>query len=297
MPGTHSKPRRLRNIKLGEVSAVTKPANSSALAEFSKASAEQTNVEKAYLTTAVDGHTHLIQDIDGMGSRTSGHTTPGGGTGEYYEGGHVHPWTMDESRNIVIGEARGHTHAVEVEGVAKSESTQTPLEAPVPEETETQPKEVVYKSLAGVEYYDVEKAGLAKQLDAAQLENDNMKIEKRAREEFPVFVAKSDSNETALVKSVLASGDANAIAGLQALHTSMVEMEKLTRQPSGAAHSIKDEDTTKTGTQTAQGDIVKTAREYAAKNNVSVSVAYNRLLNEQAANSLPPLANPSQVAN
>jgi hypothetical protein len=69
--------------------------------------------KRAVLTTATDGHTHLLlmddkrSDVRGTtGSNETffeGLSTPG-------EDGHQHPWVMTPAGKIKIGEANGHTH-------------------------------------------------------------------------------------------------------------------------------------------------------------------------------------------
>jgi hypothetical protein len=63
--------------------------------------------KRSVLTTAVDGHTHLIAGVDDMQAGcTSSETMPGS---EY--GWHSHPWVR-EGGVITVGEAMGHTHTI-----------------------------------------------------------------------------------------------------------------------------------------------------------------------------------------
>jgi hypothetical protein len=63
--------------------------------------------KRSVLTTAVDGHTHLIYGVDDMQAGcTSSEPMPGSEIGW-----HSHPWVRDGD-TITIGESMGHTHAV-----------------------------------------------------------------------------------------------------------------------------------------------------------------------------------------
>lgn len=57
------------------------------------------------MTTEADGHAHLVvTEISGWEIRRAGTTD--------YVDNHTHPWMMDDSGNILIGAARGHTHGI-----------------------------------------------------------------------------------------------------------------------------------------------------------------------------------------
>lgn len=57
------------------------------------------------MLSAVDGHTHLLDD-----SGRAGETTWSRSKRE--QGGHQHPWIRNTEGEIVIGEAEGHTHSI-----------------------------------------------------------------------------------------------------------------------------------------------------------------------------------------
>lgn len=59
------------------------------------------------MTTAVQGHQHLIGDLDEKDGFTSWETA----SGDQY--GHSHPWVRGSNGTIVIGEANGHSHEIE----------------------------------------------------------------------------------------------------------------------------------------------------------------------------------------
>jgi hypothetical protein len=107
------KKRIMKEFKLMEISAVDRPAQSHAVATIMKRNAEEsiehteTLVEKRYaLSGETNGHTHLVSIneytmIEG-GGETSWH-------GSSY---HTHPFIIEEGGSIKIGEAEGHTHAI-----------------------------------------------------------------------------------------------------------------------------------------------------------------------------------------
>lgn len=65
----------------------------------------------AKMTSAVDGHQHLVDCYDWQGiARSSGETSWAVSTGA--EHGHSHAWIKDSFGNITIGESEGHTHAL-----------------------------------------------------------------------------------------------------------------------------------------------------------------------------------------
>ena len=67
--------------------------------------------KRALLTTATDGHQHMLSDEAGPDIRAAaGETFAGVGTDGSF---HTHPWMIEPSSGaVVIGEAHGHTHQV-----------------------------------------------------------------------------------------------------------------------------------------------------------------------------------------
>lgn len=110
----------MRTFSLGEISAVDRPAQAHATVAIMKRDAEpevrKLEVSMA-LTTMTDGHSHLITMGGGDYRRRAGSTD--------YTDNHSHPWLMDESGNITIGHALGHTHSIEV--ASKGEMTEEAL--------------------------------------------------------------------------------------------------------------------------------------------------------------------------
>ena len=251
------KRRRMTAIKLDEISGVDTPAQEGALAEFSKRNDAITrNVSKAALTSAVDGHSHLIVDYDGAGALSNGNTT-WNGSGDY-ETQHQHPWIRTED-GIVVGEAAGHTHTVAAMSVMKAKQ-----ETDMPDEVNKADGETVetYKSAEGVVYKTAGEIALAKRLD-------EQTFEKRAGDEFPTVVAKgADGAGKALALAVIKSGDESALAGLKAVETALAETTK-------AAETQLDTALGSTA-ETEGGDydaFLKGAREYGKANGLPESEA------------------------
>lgn len=96
----------MRSFAIDEISGVTRPAQEGAVAILMKRRDDQTLEKQMVLTTATDGHAHLILDKDDQGGITSHHSSVNG------EFSHAHPWTKDDEGNIVIGEAEGHAHSI-----------------------------------------------------------------------------------------------------------------------------------------------------------------------------------------
>lgn len=59
------------------------------------------------LTSAVDGHAHLVWLTGDRGGETSY------ATGDQAEGGHTHAWAIDDAGNITVAENDGHSHEVD----------------------------------------------------------------------------------------------------------------------------------------------------------------------------------------
>lgn len=99
----------LEDFRIDRLSSVDVPAQEGALAVLMKRRGAGEDLEKhdrdqapVVMTSAVDGHQHVIY-LTGAG----GETSYGRGTDE--DGGHSHPWIL-EAGVLVIGEERGHTH-------------------------------------------------------------------------------------------------------------------------------------------------------------------------------------------
>lgn len=117
--------RRLDVIKISEISACPKPAQPGATATITKAVIAKRNGEKktgvigknVRMTTAHDGHQHIVDLTDWDGNFINGGTTSWAKS-EGDDEGHSHPWIFDENGALAIGEALSHRH--DIEGVSKS---------------------------------------------------------------------------------------------------------------------------------------------------------------------------------
>ena len=110
--------RIMRNFALDEISVVTRPAQAGAQMVIMKSadSPKGEPVQKKFeLTSAVNGHAHIL-DINNVARMHGGGYTD-------YSGGensrHNHPFSIDDAGRVTIGEQMGHTHAYETE--AKTE--------------------------------------------------------------------------------------------------------------------------------------------------------------------------------
>ena len=113
MTKSKRKRRIMKEFRIDEISGVDRPAQTTATVAIMKRRTDDNDdgIEKrALLTTATDGHTHLIIDEVGpaaraMGGRTDYVDSSDGGRG------HSHPWILDpDSGAITIGMAAGHVH-------------------------------------------------------------------------------------------------------------------------------------------------------------------------------------------
>jgi hypothetical protein len=115
--GSHAGPKRriMRALKINEISGVDVPAQEGAVAVIMKRAEPrdpQTEIsKKAWLTTSVDGHAHLVDEQDYEGKlRNAGDTSWTRSEGD--DSGHSHPWVRNRDGSVTIGEAEGHSHEV-----------------------------------------------------------------------------------------------------------------------------------------------------------------------------------------
>lgn len=126
----------MRSLTINELSGVDRPAQVGARALLMKRAetepedgdrltpeyvADLMKRGKAVLTTANDGHTHLVmlEDFDGN-PVVSGTTT--------WQDDHTHPWIMQEDGTILIGEVDSHNHLPDKESKLAGDTTMTPEE-------------------------------------------------------------------------------------------------------------------------------------------------------------------------
>lgn len=101
--------RKLKKLRLDEISLVDRPAHGPARVAILKRAADPVAVQKRLaMTDAVDGHTHTIVMVAGYGDQLA--ELKAGRTS--YADDHAHDWILDAAGNVVIGEAEGHTHQV-----------------------------------------------------------------------------------------------------------------------------------------------------------------------------------------
>jgi hypothetical protein len=129
--------RIMHSFKLAEISAVDKPAQEGAVAVLIKSATEQVTIEQMpiakdgyvftpVMTTATEGHSHIIQIHDDCSSGYTDGAAVAGATDQYgSQIYHSHPWLKTDA-GIVIGESQGHTHLIEaVSDVAAVATTTT----------------------------------------------------------------------------------------------------------------------------------------------------------------------------
>lgn len=104
----------LRNLRIIELSGVDRPCHAPATVALMKRAVdkEPTMIAKqSAMTSAVEGHQHLIYMVDESQSGTTSYES------SYVEGqprneytGHCHPWIRNADGSITIGESLGHSH-------------------------------------------------------------------------------------------------------------------------------------------------------------------------------------------
>jgi len=171
--------------------------------------------KRSVLTTAVDGHTHLVCGVDDMQAGcTSSEPMPGS---EF--GWHSHPWVRD-GESITIGESMGHTHEVSssvamrapgvtVERVAFGDASKSTTANPSPN-VEPQPSNEAIK----MDPKDEQIANLTKRstvlstmlLACAALPTDQRDlVAKLAPTELETFLAKSPTERAAETAAAIAA--------------------------------------------------------------------------------------------
>lgn len=99
------KRRRMKKLRLDEISWVDRPAQEPARMAIMKRDSVQ---KRLILTTEMSGHAHMIVGTqgssEGMSELRAGQTS--------MVHGHVHDWVVDDVGNIRIGDADGHSHGI-----------------------------------------------------------------------------------------------------------------------------------------------------------------------------------------
>jgi hypothetical protein len=123
---------KLTKLLLSELAAVPLGAQSAqgtvVLKRRPDRSPPVTMAKKSLLTSSVMGHSHLILQADDMQSGTTSGESLVSENGQTSYSWHSHPWVRQESGEIVIGEAGGHTHDIAAgsASLVKSPTTNAP---------------------------------------------------------------------------------------------------------------------------------------------------------------------------
>lgn len=198
--------KRMRQLTIKEISGVDKPAVEPGVVDVIlkradlDVDAERADVIKnmgaAALTSAMDGHSHLL-DI----AMSSGHTTWDG-----EPGGHSHPFVVNAEGQVVIGEANGHSHeiaAITKAAVAGGGSNDTDTEADMAQDID--------KSAGSEDKQAAELEKLQKELETSKAFGALTDAEKAHYEGLDEtgrseFIAKSASDRKAILADI-AKGD------------------------------------------------------------------------------------------
>lgn len=104
--------RRLKKLRLSEISLVDTPAHGPATVAIMKRADDSAAVElqknRLAMTTLHNGHSHTIVLVsahaEGMAELKAGQTS--------FADGHIHDWIMDDAGNILISDADAHSHGL-----------------------------------------------------------------------------------------------------------------------------------------------------------------------------------------
>jgi len=180
------KRRIMRVLKINEISGVDVPAQQGATAPIMKRHGAQDNsnheqnllAKKACLTTAVDGHSHILYMDHGNGELNAGETS--------WVNGHSHPWVRLPDGSIQIGEASGHSH--DVATVGKQADANQPGD---PEMSKTP------EQIAAMEA----ELALTKSVNALPADQ-RAHYDALSEADRPAFLAKSDADRSNIVKQL-----------------------------------------------------------------------------------------------
>jgi len=215
----NDKPKRriMSKFRLDEISIVDNPAQAPARIAILKR-AEPLQKNRRALTTMTAGHAHSLILMDGRADIKAGTTS-------YVEGendrGHAHDWVMDDAGNIIIAEAMGHTHGVNVlvkaDGTREIETTTEEVPASSADQVQagiTQPAESVGKSedneMSDQDKSAEQKAELEKAQKRAERAEAIIKLTPEQRTHFDTlkgdeadaFLAKSSEEKDAVLKNL-----------------------------------------------------------------------------------------------
>lgn len=186
---------RLNALKLDEISLVDKPAQEGARMVLFKrdngTDRDDAPVEcskRGMLTSATDGHSHLLDD-----------EAPGGAGHTSWEGepnGHAHPFAIDAEGNVTIGESNGHTHDVAAVSKQHPSGDQPPLST---REENTMSQKTEKNEAARIEELEAENKtlkALSEMTDAEKVHYRKLDDASKAK-----FIAKSADERKAVIKA------------------------------------------------------------------------------------------------
>jgi len=191
--------------------------------------------KRAAITSAVLGHTHLVNGIDDMqsGCTTSERVSEAGVHSDSYSSYHSHPWVRMEDGSIVLGEAAGHTHDIAVTAASLAVTTAVKsTRATEAQKVTSMSKIVVLTEAQGAHYSKLTGTDAETFIAKSALERD-VEVTK-AREADPIVftgevtkmeVRRSDGPR---FLELAKQNEANAVASKRSLE--MAETEKAARE-------------------------------------------------------------------
>lgn len=193
----------MRAFKIAEISGVDVPAQEGAKAVIMKRAevkeGEKPVQKNAALTTAVNGHSHMIVLSYPLESYAYANGEINAGSTSW-DADHCHPWVRTEDGTIVIGEAKGHTHEIGVIGKAAPSAGSTGIQVDPKETNDMATIEELQKQLA--------RANALAELTDAHKEH----MKSLGATEQDAFLAKSAVERDAAVAAVAkAAADADPV--------------------------------------------------------------------------------------
>ncbi|MDQ1446812.1 MAG: hypothetical protein QOI20_3276 [Acidimicrobiaceae bacterium] len=242
---------RLVHLRINELSGVDRPCHKPATVALMKREPSAPDkitrgvdlAKRAVLTTATNGHSHLVPSVDEQQSGMTSSESANDGSYAW----HSHPWVRDGAA-ITIGEAAGHTHEVVAPTTKRlpapmpaANSTTAPA---APSVNPTKPPERTMTTdadkIAALEKRNTELAKLlalaltlpeAQRLHAATLPAD----------EIEPFVGKSFTDREAIVKSKLEADPVvyKTVKGVEIRKSQGALMEQLARDNDANAAELE----------------------------------------------------------
>lgn len=235
-------PRVFRRFEISEISLVDLPAMVGATIGYVK-NADGTirrviaerlvaTSKRSALTTATNGHSHLLSAIDEMQAGTTSYASSSGS--EYSS--HSHPWIRHDDGTVTIGEADGHTHALvgateKREAIASKSTTATP--APTVSST-TPPEQPMTTDADKITALEKRNSAIAKMVTLALTlpETHRAHAATLAADEVETFLSKSFTEREAIAKATIDADPEvyKTTAGISIRKSQGPLMEQLARQ-------------------------------------------------------------------